>query len=141
LTSPRDQPVMDVVVGKPCVTIHHPLLHRVRLSALSSYWQPPTVAAAVQPHSFYSAAARSSQATTTDHTSWVSMLQLWKGWSLCQGLPPAEAEQLTTYPSACGESVEGPAERPSTTILLCQLHHRGGDTHGRGSTCGYILSQ
>jgi hypothetical protein len=92
-------------------------------------------------YSFHSAAAGSSQATTADHTSWVPVLQLWKSWAFRQGLPPAEIEQLTTHSSACGESTKGPVERPSTAIWPRQLHHRGGDTHGGGSTCGFVLSQ
>jgi hypothetical protein len=69
------------------------------------------------------------------------MLQLLEGWALFQGLPSAEAGQFTTYSSACGELVEEPVERPSAAIWPHQLHHRGGDTHQIGSTCGYVLPQ
>jgi hypothetical protein len=78
-------------------------------------YTPTVPAAIVQLHS-YSAVAGSSHATTVDHASWVSVLQLWKSWALYQGVLPAEAEQLTTHSSACGESGDGPAEKPSTVI-------------------------
>jgi hypothetical protein len=38
LISPRDQPAVGMVVGKPCVAIHDPLLQRVHLSASSNCW-------------------------------------------------------------------------------------------------------
>jgi hypothetical protein len=40
-----------------------------------------------------------------------------------------------------GELAQGPVEGPSTVAWPCQLHHRGGDTHRRGSASGYVLAQ
>jgi hypothetical protein len=60
------------------------------------------------------------------------MLQLWEGWVLCQGMLPAKVGQLTSYSITYGKSAVEPAERPSITVWLCQLHHCGGDTHGSG---------
>jgi hypothetical protein len=53
----------------------------------------------------------------------------------------AKAGQLTSYSSTYGYPVEEPAERPSIAFWLCQLYHRGGDTHGRGSSCEYVLNK
>jgi hypothetical protein len=53
----------------------------------------------------------------------------------------AKAGQLTSYSSTYGYPVEEPAERPSVAFWLCQLYHRGGDTHGRGSSCEYVLNK
>jgi hypothetical protein len=39
------------------------------------------------------------------------MLQLWKSWVLCHGVPPVEIGQLTTYSKTCGESTKGPTKR------------------------------
>jgi hypothetical protein len=61
------------------------------------------------------------------------MLQLWEGWALRQGMSPAMAGQLFSYPSTYGYPVEEPVKRPSAAFWSHQLHHRGGDTHGRGS--------
>jgi hypothetical protein len=103
----------------------------------------PAVAVAttsVYLHS-YIAATSGSEATTASHASRVPVLQLREGWEICQGLPTAETGQFATYSSTCGEPVEEPVEKRNTMIWPCQLHHYGGDTHGRGSTCGYILPQ
>jgi hypothetical protein len=69
------------------------------------------------------------------------MLQLWEGWALRQGMPLAKEGQLTWYSNAYGKSAEELAERPSTVVWPCQLHHHGGDTHGRESSCRYVLPQ
>jgi hypothetical protein len=49
----------------------------------------------------------------------------------CQG------SQFTSYSSTDDHPAEVPAEGPSAAIWPRQLHHRGGDTHGRGSSYGY----
>jgi hypothetical protein len=49
-----------------------------------------------------------------------------------------KANQLSTYSSTDGNSIEEPAERPSAVIWPCQLHHRG-DTHGGGSSWGMFF--
>jgi hypothetical protein len=69
------------------------------------------------------------------------MLQLWEGWALCQGLPLAKAGELTSYSGTNGQPVEEPAEGLSAVIWPRQLHYHGGDTHGRESPWGYVLSQ
>jgi hypothetical protein len=112
----------------------------VTLTSATVLGQPPVVLAAttVQPHpSSTTRATGGSQATTAVHTSRVPIQKLWEGWTLCQGLPLAEVGQFTMYSSSCGK----PTERPSTTIWPCQLHRCGGDTHRRGSTCGYVHPQ
>jgi hypothetical protein len=69
------------------------------------------------------------------------MLQLWEGWALCQGLQPAKADKLTLYSGTNGQPTEEPVEGLSAVIWPRQLHYCGGDTNGRGSPCGYVLSQ
>jgi hypothetical protein len=101
-------------------------LHATRgTAALSSIvlGQLPIVLAVVHPHSLYTTAAGDTQATTVVHSSGVPLLQLWKGWALCQGLPSAKAGQLTAYSNASGEPVEEPVERPSTVVWPRQLHN------------------
>jgi hypothetical protein len=60
---------------------------------------------------------------------------------LCLRIPPAQAKQLTTSSGTRGQSVEGASEGSCATGRPCQLHHRGGDSHGRRSTSGYVLPQ
>jgi hypothetical protein len=68
-------------------------------------------------------------------------LQLWEGFALRQGMLPAKAGQLTSYSSTYGYAVEEPAEGPNIVFWPHQLHHHGGDIHGRGSSYGYVLPQ
>jgi hypothetical protein len=101
--------------------------------------KPPVVsaaAAAVHSCSIHSASPEGSWTATAGHTSGVPVLQLWEGWALCQGLPPAKAGKLTLYNGTNGQPTEEPAKEPSAAIWPCQLHYRGGDTHGRGSLLG-----
>jgi hypothetical protein len=105
--------------------------------------QPPTIpiaaaATIVQSYLRYTAtAAYCSQATTTAYTCQLPMLQLWENRPFHEGLLPAQAGKLTASSSTFGE----PAQGPSTLVWPHQLHHHGGDTHGRGSTCGCVLPQ
>jgi hypothetical protein len=46
-------------------------------------------------------------------------------------MPPAKAKQLTMSFSTCGQLAEGPSEGSYSADLPLQLHHRGGDSHGR----------
>jgi hypothetical protein len=44
------------------------------------------------------------------------VLQLWEGWELCQGLPPAKAGKLTSYSGTNGQPGEEPAEGLNAVI-------------------------
>jgi hypothetical protein len=51
-------------------------------------------------------------------------------------MPPAQAEQLAMSSGTCGKPAEGTSEGSCTTGRPHQLHHRGGDSHGRRSSSG-----
>jgi hypothetical protein len=86
------------------------------------------------------AAVGSSQATTAVYACRVPVLQLWENRSLHKRLLPDQAGQLTVSSGTLGELAQGLGVGPSTTVRPSQLH-RGGDSHRRGSTCGYVLPQ
>jgi hypothetical protein len=62
-------------------------------------------------------------------------------WPLHSRMPPAQAKQLTVGSGTCGQSTEGPSEGSCTSDGPCQLHHCGGDSHGRRRASGYVLPQ
>jgi hypothetical protein len=143
---PCQDPLEVVLVMLPRSTIWFTCHPRDSHADLRRSGQLPTIpavatGAAAYLHSFYTAAVGGSRATTAVHSSGVPVLQLWKGCALCQGLPLAKVGQLTSYPSARSEPAEELEEKPSIAVWLCQLHRHGGDTHGRGSSCGYVLPQ
>jgi hypothetical protein len=78
---------------------------------------------------------------TTPWSTNYTMLQLREDGPLCSRMPPAKAKQLTMSSGTCGQPTKGPSEGSYTTDWLRQLHHRGGDSHGRRSASGYILPQ
>jgi hypothetical protein len=84
-----------------------------------------TTTPAVQPCSYSTAAAGSSKATIAGSYHWFLMLQLPKDWPLCMRLPRREVKQFATSSDTHGQSIEGLAEGPYTTVWLCQLHHSG----------------
>jgi hypothetical protein len=71
----------------------------------------------------------------------LSMLQQQEDMPLWSRMPPAQAKQLTVSSGTHGQPAEGPSEGSCTTDWPRQLHHRGGDSHGRRSVSGYVLSQ
>jgi hypothetical protein len=81
------------------------------------------------------------QATTVVSCQQFSMLQLWEDGSLRSGMPLAQAEQLAVSFGTRGKSTEGSLEGSCTTSGPRQLHHRGGDSHRRRSSSGYVLPQ
>jgi hypothetical protein len=66
---------------------------------------------------------------------------IWEDGALCSIVPPTQAKQLTVSSGNRGQSTEGPSEGSCATDWPCQLHHHGGDPHGRRSTNGYVLPQ
>jgi hypothetical protein len=97
--------------------------------------------AAVQPCPYTTAAAGYHQATTTVSRQQLSMLQLREDEPLCSRMLSAQAKQLVVSSGTHGQSAEGPSEGSYTTGGSRQLHHRGGDSHGRRSASGYVLPQ
>jgi hypothetical protein len=71
----------------------------------------------------------------------ISMLQLWEDGPLCSRMPPAKAKQLTVSSGTRGQPIEGPSKGSCTMDWSCQLHHHGGDSHGRRGASGYVLPQ
>jgi hypothetical protein len=69
------------------------------------------------------------------------ILQLWEAGPLCSRMPPAQGKQLAVSSGTHGQSAEGPSEGSCTMDGLRQLHHCGGDSHGRGSASEYVLPQ
>jgi hypothetical protein len=66
-------------------------------------------------------AASCHQANISVSYQQLSMLQLWEDGSLCSGMSLAQAKQLTTSLSTCGQSVEGPSKGSYTTSGPHQL--------------------
>jgi hypothetical protein len=98
-----------------------------------------TVVVQLCPYS--TAAAAYHQATTAVSRQQFSMLQLREERQLRSRMSHAQAKQLTASSGTCGKSAEGPSEGSCTTGGPRQLHHRGGDSHGRRSASVYILPQ
>jgi hypothetical protein len=91
------------------------------------------VAAAVQPCPYSTAVVGYHQATTIVSRQQLSMLQPQIDGPLCSRILPAQAKQLAAGSSTCGQSTKGPSEGSCTTDGPFQLHHCGGDSHGRRS--------
>jgi hypothetical protein len=98
-------------------------------------------ATVVQPCPYSTTVASCHQATIVVSHQQLSMLQLWEDGSLCSRMPPTQGKQLIASPDTCGQSVEGPSEGSCSMGRTHQLHHRGGDSHGRRSASRYILPQ
>jgi hypothetical protein len=104
--------------------------------------QSPIVpVAAVQPGSFPTATAGSSEATTVVHSYQFPVPPLQEDQPPCFRLQPSEARQLTASSGNHGESSKGLTEGPNTTAWPRQLHLNGGNTHRRGNASGYFLPQ
>jgi hypothetical protein len=97
--------------------------------------------AIIQPCFYSTVIAECHQASTTIPRQQLSMLQLREDWPLCSRMPPTQAKQLTVSSGTRGKSAEGPSEGSYTTDGPRQLHHRGGDSHGRRSVSEYVLPQ
>jgi hypothetical protein len=101
-----------------------------------------TIAAAiVQLCAFPTATTSGNEATTADHTHRFSTPSLREDRPPCSRFQPSEARQLIVSSGNHGESAEWSTEEPNTTVWPHQLHHYGGNTHGRGSASGNILPQ
>jgi hypothetical protein len=100
-----------------------------------------TAAETVQPCFYSTTAVGYHQATTAIARQQLSMLQLQEHGPLCSRMPSAKAKQLTTSSGTRGQPTEGPSKGSCTIDGLHQLHHCGGDSHGRRSASGYILPQ
>jgi hypothetical protein len=100
-----------------------------------------TTTAGVQPCSYSNAIIGCHQATIAVSCQQLSILQLREDGALCSTMPSAQAKQLTASSGTYGQLAEGPSEGSCTTDWPRQLHHRGGDSHGRRSSTGYVLPQ
>jgi hypothetical protein len=98
-------------------------------------------AATVQPCFYPTAIAGYHQAATTISHQQPSMLQLGEDESLCSRMPPAKAKKPIVSAGTHGQPADGPIEGFYTTDWPHQLHHPGGDSHGRRSASGYVLPQ
>jgi hypothetical protein len=90
----------------------------------------------VQPCPYSIVAVGYHQATTTVSHQQLPMLQQREAGPLCSRMPPAQAKQLTVSSGSRGQSAKEPSEGSCTMDGLCQLHHRGGDSHGREVLAG-----
>jgi hypothetical protein len=114
-------------------------LHRFPTTAISIA-TAATIAAMVQPCSHPTATVGCHQATTAISHQQLSMLQLWEDGPLCSIMQPTQAKQLSVSSRARGQPAEGPSEGSCKMDSLRQLHHHGGDSHGR-SASEYVLPQ
>jgi hypothetical protein len=71
----------------------------------------------------------------------LSMPQMREDGPLCSRMLPTKEKQLIVSSNTRGQLAKGPSEGSCTTDWPCQLHHCGGDPHGRRSASGYVLPQ